>query len=70
MNDSTHSVSNGANPQSFLDSVNGTPDDKKSKVNQSGYMTKQIGLDDPKYRPNFITNVNDDMGEWSEWSTY
>jgi len=32
MNDSTQSVSNGANPQSFLDSVNGTPDDKKSKL--------------------------------------
>jgi hypothetical protein len=56
-------VSNEANPQSFLDSVNGTPDDKKSKLNPSGYMTKQIGLDDPKYRPNFITNVNDEMGE-------
>jgi hypothetical protein len=33
-------------------------------------MTKQIGLDDPKYRPNFITNVNDEMGEWFEWYAY
>ena len=63
-------MSNEANPQSFLDSVNGTPDDKKSKLNQSGYMTKQIGLDDPKYRPNFITNINDEMGEWFEWYAY
>jgi hypothetical protein len=60
LNDSTNSGSNGLNPQSFIET---TPDDKFSKKNQNGYMTKQIGLDDPKYRPNFITNLNDEMDE-------
>ena len=66
----TQSVSNGVNPQSFIDSELGTPDDKATKYRQNGYLTKQVGLDDSKYRPNFITNTNDEMDMWSDPTEY